>query len=197
MQDAWVQTSDEFKAYNLELQPIQLGHLFMLRSFESPYLPDSGLEVTTQYDGRLFAYILATPYEKSMQRMSSPYLGVWMKLYKWRTKKANIDEQNSVIASFVLDQFQQLRMAYASDTDPNGWDSETPTEYSLLCSAMTDLGMSLKDAMHSPIRILSNLIAVKASRSDGKTSILTHNQIAHLDNIKELIKKRREESVLN
>lgn len=187
MQAAWFNDDTEHVAFRLKLHPIELGHLFLLRDFQSPYLIDSGYSTATKHDAMLFAFVMCSNYERALARLASPLSGFWMRVYRWISRKCDFDVENAKIVAFTQDQHQHLKMAFHM-SDSNKWDSEAPLEYSLLTSSMTELNMSRHEAFRTPIRMLQNMLAIRATQT-GPASILTEKQIRVIDRIKRIGKE--------
>lgn len=187
MQPAWFNDDKPHTAFKLRLCPLELGHLFILRTLQSPYLVDSEIQLATRYDAMIFAFVTCSNYERANKRMASPLFSFWLKLYRMIARKCDLKSEHDRIMAFVKDQFQTLDMAYEKRS-ASSWVSETPHEYSLLCSAITELNMSIEEAMKTPIRMLSNIIAVRSTQT-GPASILNDNQRRWLNGV---MQKRKE-----
>lgn len=187
MQSAWFNDDTTHTAFKLQLFPLELGHLFILRNLQSPYLLDSEIRVATRFDALMFAFVACSTFERANKRMLSPLLGFWLWCFKLVSRKCSFQEENQRIQNFLSSQYQVLQMAYKKES-ANQWVSETPYEYSLLCSAMTELNMTMTEAMRTPIKMLSNLLAVRSTQT-GPSAILNDRQIHVLN----LAKSKRKE----
>jgi len=174
----WFQTPENqnFTCYLLNLEPLSLGHLFLLKELESPY-PDGTLH--TEAELRIAAWICSAPWLRSRRILTRWHSGFFRAFWKSVTPLCDFEREHSNFCQYLSANLNGIltktRISHPS-IGPDTYD--TPFEWTLLAGLVKR--MSYSEAMELPVWIALRLQTATAE-GEGKLDVVSDDTLRLFD----------------
>lgn len=171
MQDAFKLALDRTprRCLGLDLQPLTLGHLFLLQRFQSPFIQGGDVALG---DVLLAAFICAQPHRNSGRDLDRWWTKHWLRFWVWRSRKLNWAVQADEFDQYLSDNLPRLEYWKKGDGKPAG----SPYCFFLLAMAMARLHLNRDEALDMPVAELICLLA-SAAEVEGDVQLCSDDDM--------------------
>lgn len=165
-----------YNCYCLDLEPLSIGHLILLRELDSPYPHGS---VHTETDLRLAAWICSVPCAKARRRLAGA--SSWLSRTTWKALTAICDFESEHLAfsTYLADHLSGIATkTKISHPEVGVCTMESPYEWVLLAALCKYMPYS--EAMNFPVWRALRLETATAER-DGTTEVVSEELLDLFD----------------
>jgi len=155
--------------FRLLLQPLTLGHHFLLREIGSPFLDGRDPNI---YDLLTAVLVCALPHRKSRHVLRAWWLPLFFKLWAWRSRKLNAFHEYAAFKEYLEDNAIRPQTARRRG---DYRESKAPSHWSALVTLMSDFNMTKEKALDVTIVESNCLIATLGDR-DGTVELQSDQQ---------------------
>lgn len=156
----------------VRLQPLTVGHLFLLLEHENAY-PDRSDEAGFA-DVVDAVTVCWQPHKRSRQLLNSPFAGAFLLLWGFFVRKRPLKKEKAIFDCYLR---EHLPVPQPDKTPPHvGGENSVPLCWRLATLLMADFGLSWEEAIDTPVARALVLWATDADRR-GTHKLATERQI--------------------
>lgn len=161
------------RVLGLRLEPLTLGHLFLLHRYESSFVTG---EPTTLGDLTLSAFLCSEPWQKSERNVNAWWFNRFSKLWAWASRKRDFVAEYDVFSTYITEGMQSPAFNRTTNGTPNAVGS--PRHFAILASLMSQFHMTKAEAMDCTIVEAQSLLAC-VGEMRGAIQLRTDEQRSH------------------
>ncbi len=168
------------RCLGLLLNPYSLGHALTLQAHDNSFLRRE-----PSYEDLIHGvFVCSQSWESYTEKERSPFLGMFLKFWGFRTRKANLLREIQIFQDYIIDGnfFPEV------NTPSKGRTMVCPWIARLKVELMIELGLSETEVLNRPLA-LSNIEYCAIGETNGTISMFSEKDAAFL----EFHKKRMEE----
>ena len=157
------------------LKPMTLGHVFLLRQFDCVLLDN---QEPTLGELLLSCFICSDTWKNSASNITKWWVPIIFKLVGWKCRRLNLSDEIDSFFVYLKDSFAMPTFNRDSKSMPK--ELGAPFEYVLLVTLMTQLGMSMSDALSCQLTF-ANCLELTLADMKGSVFLETDSQRAFYD----------------
>lgn len=180
MDQAFIQALGEQKSVRclgVNLQPLTVGHFFVLRQFESAFI--SGEQASIE-DLIFACFVCCQDHDSAKRSLRSWLLPVAMRLWGWRARKCNLAREIMTFRRYIRDGTMAPRTVTSFGDGESMRELNSPMEWRLLVMLMVDFQLTEAEAMRMRI-VKANALWATLGDRDGKVNLVSETTQALLD----------------
>lgn len=151
------------------MQPLTVGHFFVLREFDSAFI--SGEQASIE-DLIFACFVCCQAHDSAKRSLGSWLLPVVMRIWGWRARKSNLAREMMTFRRYIRDGTMAPRTVTSCGDGESMRELNSPMEWRLLIMLMVDFHLTEREAMSTAI-VKANALWATLGDRDGKINLVS------------------------